>query len=234
MDGNIVKLEFQSIAQGSGFAKVSADTAALRKNLGRVGHAVNLLGQAMGDIGHMAGGAFSAVLRGNFWELGAIAIHETISLVKEHNKLLRDARLAARGLSADYNSLEKRAEGYRQRVAEWRKAKEEADAAEAKAADAMKRAADLIDRGKIKQGKDGVSHGAGNIQVDRSDPSYPIVRCKGCANPSGLDPRVMLRPWSFSCTESGGVRTGGWHRQVCARSTPSVGRTHRQQTRSMS
>jgi len=143
MDGNIVKLVFQSIAQGSGFAKVSADTAALRKNLGMAGQAAHLLGQTMGDLGHMAGGAFSAVLRGNFWELGAIALHKTISLVKEHNKLMRDARLAARGLSADYNSLEKMAEGYRKRVAEWRRAKEEADAAEAEAAEARKRAAEM-------------------------------------------------------------------------------------------
>jgi len=28
------------------------------------------------------------------------------------------------------------------------------------------------------------------------------------------EPSVEIRPWSFFCTESNGVRTGGWHRQI--------------------
>jgi len=139
---NIVKLVFQSIAQGSGFAKVSSDTANLRKNLGFAGHAANRLGQAFGEIGNLAGGALGAVLRGNFWELGALALHKTISLVKDHNKLMKDAALAARGLSSEYMSLEKIAAGYQKRVESWKRRAEEADRAEKEASDKKKQAID--------------------------------------------------------------------------------------------
>ena len=106
MTGNIVKLVFQSVAQGSGFAKVSAETAELRKNLGLASGAIGQLSQAFGTIGRLAGGAVSDLLRGNIWSLAARSCGFLIDKIKEHNKLMKDAALAARGLSREYMTLE--------------------------------------------------------------------------------------------------------------------------------
>ena len=124
MTGNIVKLVFQSVAQGSGFAKVSAETAELRKNLGLASGAIGQLSQAFGTIGRLAGGAVSDLLRGNIWSLAARSCGFLIDKIKEHNKLMKDAAVAARGLSREYMTLEYAQAGYQKRVEGWRRAKE--------------------------------------------------------------------------------------------------------------
>lgn len=146
MTGNIVKLVFESIAQGSGFAKVSAETSALRKNLGFASGAVAKLSQAFGNMGNLIGGSLSAILRGNFWEIGARACGFLVDKIKDHNRLMKDAALAARGLSREYMTLEYAAAQYRKRVEEWHKAKEASDKAEADAAEKRKEAAEAEKR----------------------------------------------------------------------------------------
>ena len=142
MTGNIVKLVFQSVAQGSGFAKVSAETAELRKNLGLASGAIGQLSQAFGTIGRLAGGAVSDLLRGNIWSLAARSCGFLIDKIKEHNKLMKDAAFAARGLSREYMTLEYAQAGYQKRVEGWRRAKEAADKAEKEAAEARKKEAE--------------------------------------------------------------------------------------------
>lgn len=136
--GNIVKLVFQSVAQGSGMTKISQDTAALHKNLNMASGAIRMLTQGLGDIGQLAGGALSAILAGNFWQVGAKACDFLIGKIKEHNQLMKDAALAAKGLSKEYMTLEAAHRGYTKRVEEWKRAKEAADKAEQEAAEAKK------------------------------------------------------------------------------------------------
>lgn len=135
----IIKLLLMSVAQGAGFEKVSNDTAQLRKHLRMASNAANLLGQAFGDLGSLAGGVLHDLLRGNVWAIGAKMCGLLVEKVKEHNRLMKDAALAAQGLSKEYMTLEAMARGYQKRVAEWQKQKAAADKA---AADATKEAAE--------------------------------------------------------------------------------------------
>jgi hypothetical protein len=72
------------------------------------------------------------------WQVGAMALTTVIGLMKKHNELMKDARLAARGLSREYMTLEAAARGYQRRVEQYRKRKAESDKAEE---DAVKAAA---------------------------------------------------------------------------------------------
>lgn len=142
----IVKLVFQTIASGSGLADVSAQTAKCQKQLGKMAQGATVLGRAFGVLGGTVGRSLGMLLQGGIWgsaaELAVSAIGKITEKWKEHNKLLRDARLAARGMSAEYRSAEYQAQQYQKRVEKWRKAAADAAKAEADAQAQAKTAAE--------------------------------------------------------------------------------------------
>lgn len=146
MNGNVVKLVFQAIAAGSGFAKITAQTAELQRKLGKLSQGAQILGRAFGNIGGVVGRGLGMLLQGGIWGAAAegavFAIGKIVDGVRRHNQLLKDARLAARGLSRDWNSVERAHAGYLRRVEAWRKAADEAKRAEADAAAKAKEAAE--------------------------------------------------------------------------------------------
>ena len=142
MSGNIVKLVIESVGRGSGFSSAVKDIDAMRKNLGFASGAAKMFGKAIGGLGGIVGGSVGALLRGNVWQLGAIAAGKLVSVIKDHNQLMKDASLAARGLSREYMTLEFAHAQYQKRVEGWRKAKEAADQAEKDAAEARKKEAE--------------------------------------------------------------------------------------------
>ena len=141
-----VKLVFQTIVAGSGFAKVNAQTAELQKRLGKLSQGAQVLGGAFGELGGVAGRGLGMLLQGGIWGAAAtaavFAIGKICAAVKRHNELMKDARLAARGLSREYFTAEFRAERVRKHVERWRKAAADAAREEAEAQRAAKAAAE--------------------------------------------------------------------------------------------
>ena len=141
-----VKLVFQSIAAGSGFATVNAQTAQLQQRLGKLAQGAQVMGRAFGNLGGVIGSGLGMLLQGGVWGAAAtaavVAIDKISSAVKRHNELLKDARLAARGLSREYFTAEFRAERVRKRVERWRKAAADAAREEAEAQRAAQAAAE--------------------------------------------------------------------------------------------
>lgn len=74
MGGNIVKLVFETIAAGSGFAQVSAQTAELQKKLGKLSQGVQVLGQCFGNLGGIVGRGIGMLLQGGVWGAAATGI----------------------------------------------------------------------------------------------------------------------------------------------------------------
>lgn len=142
----IVKLVFQTIASGSGLADVSAQTAKCQKQLGKMAQGATVLGRAFGALGGTVGRSLGMLLQGGIWgsaaELAVSAIGKITEKWKEHNKLLRDARMAAHGLSDEYRTAEFQAKQYQKRVEKWRKAAADAAKAEADAQAQAKAAAE--------------------------------------------------------------------------------------------
>nr|AIF26371.1 hypothetical protein [uncultured bacterium fosmid pJB16B1] len=85
MDGNIVKLVFQTIAAGSGFAQVSQQTSELQKKLGKLSQGAQVLGSALGSVGGMFGRSLAMLLQGGIW--GAAA--EVVKFVIEKTGVLK-------------------------------------------------------------------------------------------------------------------------------------------------
>lgn len=123
---------------GNGLASAANDVGILNSRLGMSKKGVADLGRAAGMLGGTFGQVFKLVLGGGMWQVGAMALTTVIGLMKKHNELMKDARLAARGLSREYMTLEAAARGYQRRVEQWRKRKAEADKEEE---DAVKAAA---------------------------------------------------------------------------------------------
>ncbi len=123
---------------GNGLASAANDVGILNSRLGMSKKGVADLSRAAGMLGGTFGQVFKLVLGGGMWQLGAQALTTVIGLMKKHNELMKDARLAARGLSREYMTLEAAARGYQRRVEQWRKRKAEADKEEE---DAVKAAA---------------------------------------------------------------------------------------------
>lgn len=128
---------------GNGLASAANDVGILNSRLGMSKKGVADLSRAAGMLGGTFGQVFKLVLGGGMWQMGAMALTKVIGLVKEHNELMKDARLAARGLSRDYMSLEAIARGYQKRVEQYRKRKAESDKAEEDAARAAERAQEM-------------------------------------------------------------------------------------------
>ena len=141
-----VKLVFQTIAAGSGFAKVNAQTAELQKKLGKLSQGAQVMGRAFGNLGGVVGRGLGMLLQGGIWGAAAegavFAIGKICDGIRKHNELLKDARLAARGLSREYFTAEYRARQVQKRVEKWRKAAADAAREEAEAQRAAKAAAD--------------------------------------------------------------------------------------------
>lgn len=141
-----VKLVFQTIAAGSGFAKVNAQTAELQQRLGKLSQGAQVMGRAFGTLGGAIGSGLGMLLQGGVWGAAAtaavFAIGKISAAVKRHNELMKDARLAAQGLSREYFTAEFRAERVRKRVERWRKAAADAAREEAEAQRAAQAAAE--------------------------------------------------------------------------------------------
>lgn len=143
-----VKLVFQTIAAGSGLAEINRETGVMQKKLGKLGQGFTTLGAQIGgafgkltsSIGMLAtGGIWGAAAMG-----GAAIVGKICEKWKEHNELMRKARLAARGLSEDYGTVEYWHRQYQKRVDSWRKKGEERRKAEEAAAKAEKERADHL------------------------------------------------------------------------------------------
>lgn len=148
--GNIIKLVFQTVAAGSGLAEIDAQTAKFQKRLGKMGQGAAILGRAFGNLGGVIGNSLGMLAQGGIWGAAANVAVSAIGKIadkwREHNRLLKDAALAARGLSREYFTAEFRAGQVQKRVEKWRKAaadaaKEAADAERAAKADAAERLA---------------------------------------------------------------------------------------------
>lgn len=148
MDGNIVKLVFQTVMAGSGFAKVNAETAELMKKMGKMSQGVQIMGRAFGNLGGIMGHSIGMLMQGGIWgaaaEVASAAVGKAVSLFREWNRLAKDAQLAAKGLSREYMTLEYAHAQYLKRVERWRKAADEARQAEEEAAAKSKEAAERL------------------------------------------------------------------------------------------
>lgn len=115
------------------------------KNGKDLGRAAKTILKDFGDLGSILGGAVGSFLGGGMWTAIAGTIVGVVAKIREHNDLLKDAKLAARGLSREYMSFEHAAKGYAKRVQEWRDKAEAAKKAEADRIKAAKEAARLED-----------------------------------------------------------------------------------------
>lgn len=100
MGGNLIKLVFKSLADGSGFAAVHADTQKLRTSMVDLGKASMILGGIFGDLGRVAGAGLKALLTGGMWEIAAQGIQLLIKLTGEHKALVDAAAKAMDAASA--------------------------------------------------------------------------------------------------------------------------------------
>lgn len=141
-----VKLVFQTIAAGSGFATVNAQTAQLQQRLGKLAQGAQVMGRAFGNLGGVIGSGLGMLLQGGVWGAAAtaavFAIDKISAAVKRHNELAKDARLAARGLSREYFTAEFQARQVLKRIESWRKAAADAAREEAEAQRAAQAAAE--------------------------------------------------------------------------------------------
>ena len=140
--GSTIKLVFQTVAAGSGLAEINAQTGAMQKKLGKLGQGFSTLGaQVGGAFGKIASG-IGMLATGGIWGALIMAGTAVVGKLKEmydgYRKLRREANLAARGISAEWLTVDFRHKQYLKRLDEMRaKAREarEAEEAEAKAAD---------------------------------------------------------------------------------------------------
>jgi len=148
MNESIVKLVFKTVLAGSGFAQMDAQSSELMKKMSKMSQGVQILGRAFGDMGGMVGQSLGMFMQGGIWgaaaTIASTAVSKCVGWFKEWNKLQEDAKLAAKGLSREYDLLGRIAEGYRRRVEGWKKAQAEADRAEKEAADKAKAASERL------------------------------------------------------------------------------------------
>ena len=140
--GSTIKLVFQTIAAGSGLAEINSQTGVMQKKLGKLGQGFSALGaQVGGAFGKIASG-IGMLATGGIWGALIMAGTAVVGKLKEmhdgYRKLRREASLAARGISAEWLTVDYRHKQYLKRLDEMRaKAREarEAEEAEAKAAE---------------------------------------------------------------------------------------------------
>lgn len=142
MANGTINLKISTSRTGNALESTASDAKHLDAQLTLTKKTLTDLGKAAQTLGGTFGGVLKNFIGGSFWMSGAQSLMLIIDKMKEHNELMRDARLAAKGLSAEYMNLEAAARGYQRRVESWRKAKAEADKAEAGAAAARKKAAE--------------------------------------------------------------------------------------------
>ena len=142
MANGIINLVIKSASTGQGFDETIRKVGELTGGMQDASKAAKILGGVAGQAGQAFGGILGAMLGGGLWTVGAKILEQVVGLMKKHNELMKDGRLAAKGLSREYMTLEAAARGYQRRVDEWRKAKAEADKAEADAIKARKREAE--------------------------------------------------------------------------------------------
>lgn len=141
-----IDIQIGTSYNSTGMSGAARDVESLTESLGvgtknakDLGRAAKTILKDFGDLGSILGGAVGSFLGGGMWTAIAGTIVGVVSKLREHNQLMKDAKLAARGLSREYMSLEAAARGYHKRVEAWRKAKAESNKAEADALAARKR-----------------------------------------------------------------------------------------------
>ena len=143
MANGTVNLVISEKRTGNAFAELGVDVQKADDAIKRVGRDTKGFAKVLSELGGpmgAVGGLLRDLLTGGLWAAGAKSFELLVDGLKKHHQLMKDARLAARGLSREYMSLEAAARGYHRRVDQWRKAKAESDAAEADAARAAKKA----------------------------------------------------------------------------------------------
>lgn len=136
MDSTL-KLVFQTVCAGSGLAEVNSQTATLQKRLGKLGQGAQVLGgafsSAFGGLGGVIGRSLGMLLSGGVWGAAAMAIFGCAKAVSKWRDDARKARLAAKGLSEDFGSLERQTRAYQNTLARYRAHKAAVDKANADA-----------------------------------------------------------------------------------------------------
>ena len=147
--GSTIKLIFQTILAGSGLAEVNRQTQDCQRKLAKLGQGFSALSTHLGNLGGVAGRAMASLCQGSVYAAAAQVIgaigSKVVDLCKHYRKLAQDAKLAARGLSAEWFTAEHAHKQYAKHVEEWhekaRRRRDEAEAAARKAEDDAKAAA---------------------------------------------------------------------------------------------
>ncbi len=127
-----IKILFQTIASSAGLTQATKATQEFRGKLAKVAQGFMVLGERAGGAFGQVSKSLGMLLTGGVWGaiagVGTLAIGKIIDKWKEHNQLMKDARLAARGLSAEWLTAEYRHKQYLKRIDEMKqKSREYAD-----------------------------------------------------------------------------------------------------------
>lgn len=143
MSSSTLRLVFQTVLAGSGFAKLDAQTSAMQKRLGKVAQGAQVMGQAFGSAGKVVGRSLGMLLTGGIWGAAAAvavkAVESITSAVRKHREevkaLDREVERVKRGYAKGFDTTEFREAAYARRLGSY--AQEDADAKKA-AEDAAK------------------------------------------------------------------------------------------------
>lgn len=145
-----INLRIGSTYDGGGFTAAQEGVKTLGKSATRAAGFLGNLSSALGSASKESRSAQAAIsilggaLTGGVWGLAAAAIAGVvkgiISLSSWFKQSAEDARLAARGISKEFTTLEHATKGYQKRVEGYRKQKAERDRAAAEEANAAKAA----------------------------------------------------------------------------------------------
>lgn len=137
MSSSTLRLVFQTVLAGSGFAKLDAQTSAMQKKLGKVAQGAQVMGQAFGSAGKLVGRSLGMLLTGGVWGAAAAvavkAVESITSAVRKHREevkaLDREVERVKRGYAKGFDTEEFRHEAYARRLESY--AQEDADAKKA-------------------------------------------------------------------------------------------------------
>ena len=147
MASNNIELNIGSKFDGEGFNKLNTALRSSSGNVSRVSGAVgNMLTNmdgldgSIGKVIRSAGGLIGGLLSMGVWGVAIGAVTKFIGWMESMRNQAKEARLAAKGLSKEFMTLDAMARGYQRRVEQWKQKKRESDEADAKAAKAAERA----------------------------------------------------------------------------------------------
>lgn len=147
MARNNIELNIGSKFDGEGFNKLNTALRSSSGNIRRVSDVVgNMLSNmdgldgSIGKVVRTAGGLVGGLLSMGVWGVAIGAVVKFVGWLGNMRSQVKEARLAARGLSKEFMTLDAMARGYQRRVEEWKQKKRESDEADARAAKAAERA----------------------------------------------------------------------------------------------